>query len=328
MPDHATVTSVLNHYPDVVIRQVEPLQGAGGFSGAAFWRISTSKAQLCLRRWPREHPTQTQLQAIHDVLYHAFANGFRKLPVPLRSQNGQAFLTADGHFWELAPWLPGVADFDAHPSPERLDAAMLALAQFHRSVEALALRPGSPPGITNRREQLSQLCATGTSELMPAIERMEPSEFQWRLAIILSSFDQNAARVQSLLAVASHVRAPRQPCIRDIWHDHVLFQGEEVSGIVDFGALQSDHVACDISRLLGSLVGGDREDWTRGLAAYQVLRPLTADELMLVDAYDQSTVLLSGMNWIQWLAIEGRVFEDEERVQNRLDQIILRLLQM
>ena len=126
----------------------------------------------------------------------------------------------------------------------------------------------------------------------------------------------------------SHVRAPRQPCIRDIWHDHVLFQGDEVSGIVDFGALQSDHVACDISRLLGSLVGGDREDWTRGLAAYQVLRPLTADELMLVDAYDQSTVLLSGMNWIQWLAIEGRVFEDEERVQNRLDQIILRLLQM
>jgi hypothetical protein len=38
--------------------------------------------------------------------------------------------------------------------------------------------------------------------------------------------------------------------------------------------------------------------------------------------------LLSGMNWVQWIAVEGRIFEDLERIQGRLDEIIARLLLM
>ena len=328
MFDQATVASVLGHYPDVAVRSVEPLQGAGGFSGATFWRIEAKDTQLCLRRWPQEHPTRVQLQAIHDVLDHVFENGFAKLPVPFRSQHGGTFVSAAGHLWELSRWLPGQADFHEQPTSGRLDAAMLALAQFHRSAGTLGLRAGSPPGIATRREQLERLSGAGTYEMHQAVGEMSWQEFQWRAAMILASFDKHASSVKPLLAMASRARVPRQPCIRDIWHDHMLFNGNEVSGIIDFGAMQTDHVACDIARLLGSLVGGDRERWQQGLAAYQSLRPLTAAELMLVDAYDQSTVLLSGMNWVQWIAVEGRIFEDLGRIQKRLDEIIVRLLLM
>ncbi|HUG71392.1 MAG TPA: phosphotransferase [Pirellulaceae bacterium] len=328
MSDQATVASVLSHYPDVVARNIDPLNGAGGFSGAAFWRITTGETQLCLRRWPQEHPNRAQLQSIHDVLCHVSVNGFAKLPIPFRARDSQTYVSLAGHLWELTRWMPGQADFHEHPTSERLNAAMLALAQFHRGAENLGLRAGSPPGIVHRREQLERLSNTGTDEMLRAVVEMESIEFAWRAASILSLFDQHASKTKPLLAAASHARVPRQPCIRDVWHDHVLFEGDEVSGIIDFGALQTDHVACDISRLLGSLAGGDRAMWERGLTAYQTLRPLAPDELMLVDAYDRSTVLLSGMNWVQWIAVEGRQFEDEERVSERLNEILARLLQM
>ena len=62
-----------------------------------------------------------------------------------------------------------------------------------------------------------------------------------------------------------------QPCIRDVWHDHILFLGDSVSGIVDYGAMAVDTVAGDIARLLGSLVGNHVADWEEGIDAYHQL---------------------------------------------------------
>jgi hypothetical protein len=37
------------------------------------------------------------------------------------------FLSHEGHLWELAPWLPGAADYEKSPRVEKLRAAMSAL---------------------------------------------------------------------------------------------------------------------------------------------------------------------------------------------------------
>ena len=116
-----------------------------------------------------------------------------------------------------------------------------------------------------------------------------------------------------------------QPCIRDIWHDHVLYVGEEVSGFVDFGALRMDHVAADISRLVGSLVGDDPHRRAAALAAYAATSPLTDADHQLIEAYDRSSTLLSAINWLQWVAVEGRRFENRAGVLSRLDQLLARL---
>ncbi|MEO8493974.1 MAG: phosphotransferase [Planctomycetota bacterium] len=328
MSELTTVASVLSRYPVVVSRRAEPLGGAGGFSGAAFWKVETADCTLCLRRWPPEHPSAERLASIHAVLCHVAASGFAAIPIPLRSRDGQTFVSMAGHLWELAPWLPGIADFHEHPTSNRLDAALAALAQFHRSAASYESRLGTPPGITSRREQLAQLCAGGANKISQAVATIARPEFNQRAASILHWFNEQAAGMQPLLESASRLRVSLHRCIRDIWHDHVLFDGDEVSGFVDFGAMRTDHVACDISRLLGSLVGSERAKWEQGLASYQSLRPLSADELVLVDAYDRSTVLLSGMNWLQWIAVEGREFDDHQRVLNRLDEILHRLQQM
>jgi Ser/Thr protein kinase RdoA (MazF antagonist) len=84
-------------------------------------------------------------------------------------------------------------------------------------------------------------------------------------------------------------------------------------------------VATDLARLLGTLVGDDRRRWDMGLAAYQEVCPLSTSELALIELFDQSGVLLSGMTWLDWLLLQGRVFKNREGVLGRLRSITVRL---
>ena len=61
-------------------RRLDPLGSAGGFSGARFWRVESAAGQLCLRCWPREHPTRDRLEQIHRVLRHAHSSGLLFVP--------------------------------------------------------------------------------------------------------------------------------------------------------------------------------------------------------------------------------------------------------
>ena len=53
-----------------------------------------------------------------------------------------------------------------------------------------------------------------------------------------------------------HEPVPVQPCGAP--HDHVLFDGDRVTGIIDFAAAKVDHVAADLARLFGESDPDDR----------------------------------------------------------------------
>jgi homoserine kinase type II len=150
-------------------------------------------------------------------------------------------------------------------------------------------------------------------------------ELEVRARRILGLFHEVAPWVLARINRVSNLPVHVQPVIRDIWHDHVLFTGDEVTGVIDFGAMQNDCVSTDIARLLGSLVGDDADGWKRGLDAYQHGRSLTPDEESLVRVFDASTVLLSGMNWLQWIYVEERGFDQRATILARLDVTIGRL---
>ena len=114
------------------------------------------------------------------------------------------------------------------------------------------------------------------------------------------------------LAPLADVPLPLQPCIRDVWHDHVLFDGDTVTGLVDFGAMQIDTPATDVARLLGSLVGDDANGWQEGLTAYSAVRPLTEQESLAVVALDTAGTILAVCNWIRWIYVERRQFPDPQ----------------
>jgi homoserine kinase type II len=110
-----------------------------------------------------------------------------------------------------------------------------------------------------------------------------------------------------------------------VWHDHVLFVDNEVTGLIDFGAVAIDTPAVDVARLLGSLAVDDAGEWQRGLEAYATIRPFSADELRAVAALDASSTVLAGCNWIRWVFVENRQFDDREQVGRRLALLLDRL---
>jgi homoserine kinase type II len=325
MPGFGELEPVLSAYPAACRpAQVEYLAAAGGLSGARFWRLETALGPLCLRRWPAEHPDHQQLGFIHQILTHAATRGFGLLPLPLATRTGDTFVRYEKHLWQLEPWLPGTAGWLASPSPAKLRAAMTALAQFHHAVENFPLpdpRIAPAPGIARRRQQLAWWADAGIRQLdhkAATASRGIPHE-------IIALFGQTRLPVESLLAQAQTLAVPLAPCIRDVWHDNVLFLGDDVSGIVDFGAMQTDSVAADIARLLGSLAGDQPASWQLGLDSYQSARQLTPAELRLVEAFDRANVLLSALNWMRWLYLDERRFDNLDKVQARVQTQLARL---
>lgn len=309
-------------------RRVEVLGSSGGFSGAEFWRVSVGDDQFCLRRWPREHPDRRRLEYIHSVLEHVTRCGLTSVPAPVRTRDGGSFVRLDGSFWELAPWLPGAADFSDDPNPRRLEAALVALARFHQHAATHSEhRPviAESPGVQKRLAQLVTLVETDCDKIRLGKSRSDWRAMNDRADRLLDLFDQCWQGVQTRLSAAARERVAIQPCVRDIWHDHVLFTGDEVTGIVDFGAMRHETVAGDVARLLGSLVRDDPQGWHDGIAAYQAVRPLSVSETDLIRVFDQSNVLMSGMNWLKWIYVDGRRFEDGERILARLDETLARL---
>lgn len=314
-------------------RQIERLGSAGGFSGARLWRLkfdlpASGVSEFCLRCWPEEHPGPEQLRFIHAVLRHVVQQGFSLVSVPVQTSHGASFVEHRGRLWELSPWLPGVADFHADPQPEKLAAAMRALAQFHAAAATFSDAPvhsGLSPGLAQRRQTIAELQRGGWQAIAAAVNAQPAGELKTRAEKILAGFTIVADRIAAELATAARENTPLQPCIRDVWHDHVLFSGRTVTGLIDFGAMRVESVAGDIARLLGSLVGDDPAAWNAGLQAYESIRPLSPQQLRLIGVFDRSSVALSGMNWLRWLLLEHRQFENPRRVLDRLDEAIRRL---
>jgi Ser/Thr protein kinase RdoA (MazF antagonist) len=250
------------------------------------------------------------------------------VPVPLCTGQGATVVEHEGHFWELAPWMPGVADFHANPTRERLRAAMQTLARFHllaASGPHQASSSSQAPALVERESRVLELLQRQFEPLYAAAYKELNPALASRAKRILEAANPRLNDLYVKIKPASEQLHHIQPAIRDIWHDHVLFTADEVTGIVDFGAMRIDTPLADVARLVGSLVGDDQDARLFALDAYAELRPLTLDDRQLIDVLDESAVVLAGLNWLTWLYIERRDMGPLEPIISRLDEILARL---
>lgn len=327
MADLADASAVLARYfprAEFVLR-IEPLGNAGGWSGSRLWRVSTPGGDYCLRRWPRQHPSPQQLVLIHTVMARA-ARDLPAVPLPQTTTGGATFVEQGGHLWELVTWRPGKADYRDHPSRQRLRAALQTLALFHTLAgRDHNVEPSVPPALQERRERWAECSVSEVATIERSLQHALGNEI-----------DSLAPRLLQLAPAAHDApernpgrwlcpKLPLQPAVRDIHHDHVLFTGDEVTGLIDFGAMRIDTPLADVARLVGSLAGDDRAARQFALDAYSELRPLSEMERQFVDLLDETGLILSAFNWLTWLYVERRDMGPAAPIARRLTEIAQRL---
>lgn len=340
------------------------MANASGFSGAVVWRIASSAGEYALRRNPAGQPPPPRRAWLHRFLRFVRGRGLDFIAAPLTTRHGATFVERGGHSWELSPWLPGAADYHRAPSRARLAAAMIALARFHQTAAsfpgaALAgpagiptwtpsrLTPTAPPaigpspGLADRLQLLERLAAGEAEEMRRVVAKALATAGQGgvvmsgqagaaaavlapRAARFMELFDPVATAALEQLRQHAATPVPLQPCLRDVWHSHVLFTGDTVSGLIDYDAIRVDSVAGDLARLLGSFVEDDKSVWEFALAEYSRIRPLSVRETALMDVFDLSSIAISGTQWVRWLYLDRLEFPAVPAVAERLDHWIRR----
>lgn len=356
-PNHV---AVLSEYPALLLDSPQFATVAGGFSGAIVWKVTTAGSAFALRRWPPGSATSARLNGLHRLLRHLVESEVGGVACPLTTSAGRTVVLQDGAMWHLEPWMPGEANFHADPRPERLESAMRALARWHVAAATFRPRAGErewfeqtadapSPAVAQRLSLVTEwttaklarlagrLEAAARSPVPGAYRPIEPGtlwvpesaptfdssddEFLRLAHRIVRSFALVAPRVAQELTSLRQTRYRLQPCLRDVWHDHVLFTGDEVTGLIDPSACRSENVATDLARALGSLIGDAAALWTRGIEAYRSAAPFDDAEFALCRTLDHSGVALSPMTWLE------RRYLRNERIPNEA-AVVLRLRAM
>jgi len=309
---------ILARYPRIgaapVARKV-----VGGFSGGEVWRIDSEGASHALRRWP-DGTRPSRVDEVHSVLTALASRSGLPIAAPLAARDGSRWTWWGGDIWELTRWLPGEPPRSRTTNPALVAAAMRGLAAFHSAARGLTPPAfGESPSIVERRglardgiawnaSTFERAVATARDpQLAPRAERVRNAAPPW-LPVVRADLD------------GAHA-GPLHWILRDVWRSNLLFEGERLSGWIDFDAMRIDSPSADIARLLGSLAS-DRPTWQEGLSAYRESVALGADDARRILAFQRSGVLFSAINWLRWLVAERRTFDDRAAAIRRWDEWI------
>jgi Ser/Thr protein kinase RdoA (MazF antagonist) len=315
---------VLAAYPPVVATaRWTPLGSAGGFSGARVWRgVTADGRELALKAHPPGADPDRLAYTLHHWMVLTRRAGLDFVPRVEPARDGGTTVRADGRTWDVCEWMPGRADFHANPTDDRLSAAAIAVARVHEAWAGVrTVSPLPCPAVERRRRALAaweQLVATGWQPHPAAGDPVGPPA-----AIAWARLPALVPRARAALVPWLADPVPVQPCLCDVWHDHILFTADRVTGLIDYAAAKVDHVAVDLARLLGSLIPGEPHRMIAALRAYESVRPLSHPEL--VELLDWTGVVIGLTNWLRWLYHDGREYADRAAVGRRVAELVGRL---
>lgn len=186
----------------------------------------------------------------------------------------------------------------------------MSIVQLHQASRNWKSTIGSSPSVATRIELLNSY-----RQKLPMIRQITasgPEPFDQLMQTTLGYFDH---WVIDLLERLDRLRNPVELLwvVRDLHREHMLFQDTTVTGIIDFGAARLDEPLIDLVRLLGSLWPLNPEVRHQLVEYYAEITKQT-NLLSRYQVLDQSSTLLSAMQWLQWLVVEQRSFVVEQQV--------------
>lgn len=288
----------------------------GGFSGAAVWRgaDATGAPVFALKEWPPDFPA-ARLREIHARV--ALLSHLDFVPRILTTREGDTLVEAGGRAWDVTAWAAGEPERGV-PSAARVGAAAAALAAVHAAWRPLAAEPGPAPAVLRRLKVLvnwDSIRPDRRCELVPG-----PLGEAVRRAVALLAPLVPAAR--AALEPWASQRVPLQPCLVDVWPEHVRFDGERVAGLIDFGAVQADHVGADLARLFAGFPGPD--PFPVALAAYRAAGGRLAEPDAFVRLLAHTGVVCGAAAWVVRVHA-GLAIPDPAAAAARLHHLLDRL---
>ncbi len=297
---------------DAQLRRVEK----PGFSGSLVWQVIDSTGMFCLKRWPTEDVNVERLCWIHRVLSAARNAHCEFVPVYFQTVTGKTVCSVGSGLWELATWMPGSANFNQNPDWGKLTSAIEAIARFHAAAAIGDTQLGTSPAVAERMQLLGSLPVR-----MPALRQAVGTISDVALRnVAAKALDLVRLRATSCLNEGMKYRDRfllMQPVIRDIWHDHLLFVDDKLSGIIDYGAMRVDSVCCDWARVIASLRIERKIPWDN---SFEILRQkvgLSEVDIAMIRWLSECGTMLGVANWIEWLFVEGHEFHDRNSAIER-----------
>jgi len=312
-------TTPLAAYPDLVRHSTwVPVELSDSFSGASVWRGERDGQPLyAMKAWPPSLDA-SRLVGIHQRMRQT---KLEYVPAIIEATSGNTVVISDGHVWDVTAWMPGVPRLIEAPTREAISAACVAVAGLHRCWVS-NLTPQPPPAVLRRLNMLNQWEATPL-----------PNYFDRELTAVLrlghALVRAHISEVRKSLSSWANVNVPIQTCLCDLHAAHVLFEGDRVRGIIDYGAMKLDTPAVDLARLLADCTWDNPKLFWHGVDAYQsALGSIHMPDPRLIEVLAKTMPLCAVANW--HLRLSGALPPNLpiERIKARIGRLLGQLERM
>jgi homoserine kinase type II len=307
-----------------VLKPYEPMldrlqweRAPAGFSGAEVWKGSDGGEPIvAFKQWPAGFSAR-RLADIHRWMSQAKQLSF--VPAVLNAMNGETIVVEDDRLWDLTRWMTGTPL--ERPSVREIETACAAVAKLH-----VMWRTDRPPeacrGIRNRLRLLREWISS-PSPVDPSLLPELKSLVRRAIGII----GQTAPLTIEELSSWEDFPLAVQPCVRDLRGEHVLFAGNRVTGIVDYGAMAEDNPAVDLARLLGDYCLGDPQLFAAGLASYRAAGAELDTPDCLVGQLARSGALGSAIIWLRRLCSPDSTYPVTDAATTRFAHLVRQIEQ-
>lgn len=324
-PTQQFVRSLLAHYsiPVASVAYVE----SGGFSGATVWEVASQTGErFAFKIHVGDREKSEHLDWVHSVLRRCVEEGCDFVAAPQRTSQRRdlhaSVVSDEGFVGELSVWAKGGPVDAGSWTSEKIASAFESVGRFHKAAAQIGFDMRTSDGVASR---IKILQTYGTQSARAKAELPAQSK-DWqqplrRLMDLVSSVPiKQVAVFANAFGHLSLQAVPAQPVIRDLRAEHLFFVGDQLSGLIDFDAMAIDSVAWDLSRLIATM-GLSDEQMEFAVDRYHAIRPLHPLDTSLIAVVVRAAPLIAALQWVEWLAVEGRTFPSSTAVVSRLEKV-------
>ena len=322
---------------------IQPL--LGGLSGSGVFRVLNSDGvAFVIRLTPLNLAIPAErLSLLHRLLHCTVDLGQTGIPVPLLPvrtlttnasiirQVGDSWCVLDDFRVTAETWIHG-QPVATMPNHEQLNSALGRLRSFHERLRLAAaslpmnewffVRDDHSPGLIRRSQlvhdlkhgELDRLAVASANDSDPVFRSLSRSAMEAVRAWLPWLLEN--------LSTCTTMRLPLQPVVRDLWRPHLLFEGNDATGIIDLSSAASDHFVTDFARLFRSWYGDDHTAMNDACRMVAEQYSLTSQECRLLQCLDACSTLLSPVTWIRRRLESSSRSTLPEDIRRRMEHLV------